>query len=123
FGLYWRRSGGRLSQASTESVAGRLAAQLERVGSWDEFLGARLALDPDVAIPEAERRVLDALPASVHLYGDRVPVDYEVGQGGGGGGPGGRGGPGGPGAALAGNFVESLWLHPVEATRTARNSS
>src|SRR5207247_1553389 len=81
-GLYWRRSGGRLAQAATESVAGRLAAQLERVGSWDEFLGARLALDPDVAIPEAERRVLDALPASVHLYGDRVPVDYEVEQGG-----------------------------------------
>ena len=83
FGVYWRRSGGRLSQASTESVAARLAAQLERVGSWDEFLGARLALDPDAAIPEAERRVLDALPASVHLYGDRVPVDYEVEQGGG----------------------------------------
>jgi len=38
-------------------------------------------LDVDEMVPEAERRALEALPASVHLYGDRVPVDYEVEQG------------------------------------------
>jgi len=81
FGFYWRRSGGRLEQAATERVAARLAAQLEHVGSWEEFLGTRLTLDVDQAIPETERRALEALPASAHLYGDRVPVEYEVEQG------------------------------------------
>jgi len=38
-------------------------------------------LDVDEMVPEAERLALEALPASVHLYGDRVPVDYEVEQG------------------------------------------
>jgi len=38
-------------------------------------------LDVDEVVPEAERRALEALPASVHVYGDRVPVDYEVEQG------------------------------------------
>ena len=80
-GSYWRRSGGRLTQAATEQVTARLAAQLARVGSWDEFINARLGLDVDEMVPEVERRALDALPASVHLYGDRVPVDYEVEQG------------------------------------------
>src|SRR5439155_1435357 len=59
----------------------RLRAQLARVGSWDAFINARLVLDVDEMVPEAERRALEALPASVHLYGDRVPVDYEVEQG------------------------------------------
>src|SRR5207244_12203117 len=85
FGFYWRRSSGRLAQASTESVAAVLAAQLERVGSWDEFRGARLALDPDAVIPEAERRVLEALAASLHLYGDPVAAGYGGGKGEGGG--------------------------------------
>jgi len=38
-------------------------------------------IDPDAAIPEGERQRLDALPSSVFLYGDRVPVDYDVDQG------------------------------------------
>ena len=80
-GFYWRRSGGRLTQAATEQVSARLAAQLAHVGSWDEFINARLLLDVDEMVPEAERRTLDELPASVHLYGDRVPMDYEVEQG------------------------------------------
>src|SRR5213594_4358089 len=80
-GSYWRRSGGRLTQAATDHVSARLASQLSRVGSWDAFINARLELDVDQMVPEAERRALDALPASVHLYGDRVPVDYEVEQG------------------------------------------
>jgi hypothetical protein len=62
-------------------VSARLGAQLAPVGSWDEFINTRLALDVEEMIPEAERSALEALPASVHLYGDRVPVDYEVEQG------------------------------------------
>jgi hypothetical protein len=81
FGHYWRRSGGRLSQAQREHVAERIAAQLAGVRSWDEFIGTRIVLDPEAAIPEGERHRLDALPSSVFLYGDRVPVDYDVDQG------------------------------------------
>src|SRR5437763_997398 len=80
-GFYWRRSGGRLTQAATEHLSARLGAQLSRVASWDEFINARLVLDVNEVVPEAERHALEALPASAHLYGDRVPVDYEVEQG------------------------------------------
>jgi len=81
FGFYWRRSGGRLAGTATDQVAALLGAQLAPVGSWEEFLGTPLTLDVDAMIPEGERRALDALPSSVHLYGDRVPVDYEVERG------------------------------------------
>ena len=81
FEFYWRRSGGRLAQAATQRLAAALAAQLERVGSWDEFIATRLTLDVDAAISEAERQALEALPSSLHLYGDRVPLEYEVEQG------------------------------------------
>ena len=80
-GFYWRRSGARLAEADPERVAARLAARLEHVESWDQFIDARLALDPDEIVPAAARAELDALPASVHLYGDRVPIDYEVERG------------------------------------------
>lgn len=81
FGFYWRRSGGRLEAAASERVGARLAAQLATVASWDQFLATRLTLDVDAVIPAAEREALEALPGSVHLYGDRVPLDYEVEQG------------------------------------------
>ena len=51
------------------------------MNSWDEFIAARITLDPDAAIPESDRHRLDALPSSVFLYGDRVPMDYDVEQG------------------------------------------
>src|SRR5439155_1695290 len=81
FGHYWRRSGGQLSQAGGEGTSEQIAAQLASVSSWDEFIGTRIVLDPDAAIPERERHRLDSLPSSVFLYGDRVPVDYDVEQG------------------------------------------
>lgn len=78
FGFYWRRSGGTLEQAATARVADRLATQLEHVASWNDFIGTPLTLDVDSEIPEEVRSRLDALPASLHLYGDRVPLQYEV---------------------------------------------
>jgi len=78
FGYYWRRSGGRLAQAESGHIKGQIAAQLSAVTSWDSFIAARVTLDPEQAIAESERHGLDALPASVFLYGDRVPVDYDV---------------------------------------------
>ena len=77
-GEFWRRSGGSLTAAATERIGERIAAQLEGVGSWEDFLATRVGLDVDALIPEAERARLDALPASVHLYGDRVPLEYDV---------------------------------------------
>ena len=81
FGHYWRRSGGQLAQAHGDRLAERIAAQLANVRSWDDFIAARITLDPDAAIPEGERSRLDTLPSSVFLYGDRVPLDYDVEQG------------------------------------------
>jgi len=81
FGFYWRRSGGRLAQASTERAMSALKEQVARVASWEDFINSRLVLDVEGAIPEGERRALEGLPDSVHIYGDRVPVDYEVEQG------------------------------------------
>ena len=70
-----------MSQAQPEQVAGQIAAQLTGVNSWDAFIGRRIDVDPDAAISESERHRLDALPSSVFLYGDRVPVDYDVEHG------------------------------------------
>jgi hypothetical protein len=81
FGHYWRRSGGQVAQAARERITEQIGAQLARVNSWDDFIAARIFLDPDAAIPEGERQRLDSLPSSVFLYGDRVPVDYDVEQG------------------------------------------
>ena len=81
FGQYWRRSGGQMAAAAGDRVAQILAGRLAGVGSWDDFIAARLSLDVDTAIPADVRERLDALPASIHLYGDRVGVEYEVEQG------------------------------------------
>jgi ATP-dependent helicase HrpA len=77
-GEYWRRSGGALNPAATERITERLSAQLERVGSWDDFIATRLVLDVEALVPAPERVRLDALPASLHLFGDRVPLEYDV---------------------------------------------
>ena len=81
FGHFWRRSGGRLTQANGDRLAEQIAAQLAGVRSWDDFIATRVVLDPDAVISESERHRLDALPASVNLYGDRVPLDYDIEQG------------------------------------------
>ena len=81
FGQYWRRSGGQLAAAAGDRVAQTLASQLAGVASWDDFIATRLSLDVDTAIPPDVRERLDALPGSIHLYGDRVGVEYEVEQG------------------------------------------
>jgi hypothetical protein len=81
FGHYWRRSGGRLTEADGERLAEQVAGQFAQVRSWDDFIAARISLDPEAVIPEAVRARLDALPSSVSLYGDRVPLDYDVEQG------------------------------------------
>jgi hypothetical protein len=81
FGHLWRRSAGRLAPAQSERLSEQIAEQIARVRSWDDFIATRIVLDPDAAVPEPERARLDALPTSINLYGDRVPLDYDVEQG------------------------------------------
>lgn len=78
---YWRRSGGRLAEARPEAVLLRLLNQLGGVASYEEFLATPLELDPDALVDGATRERLDGLPSSVSLFGDRVPLIYEVENG------------------------------------------
>jgi hypothetical protein len=78
---YWRRSGGRLEPAAPDRVASIPAKMLDKVHSWQDFLRTPLVLDADALVPAAERKRLEALPSSIHLYGDRVPVEYDVERG------------------------------------------
>jgi hypothetical protein len=77
-GVLWRRSGGELAELATERLVARIDEQLRGITSWRNFLDTRLALDVDALIPAEARARLDALPASIHLLGDRVPVEYDV---------------------------------------------
>jgi ATP-dependent RNA helicase HrpA len=80
-GEYWRRSGGTLPAVSPDGLTGRLAEQLVGVETWDAFIQRPLALEVDALLPAPVRVRLEALPGSLHLYGDRVPLDYEIEQG------------------------------------------
>ena len=57
---YWRRSGGRLREATREHVLRLLREQLDGVKSWDQFLATPLVLDLTDLLPEAAREALDA---------------------------------------------------------------
>jgi hypothetical protein len=77
----WRRSGGALRAADPGAVRGRVREQLEGVESWDDFLRARVQLDPGSLVDEPTRVRLDALPGMIRLRGDAAPLDYEVADG------------------------------------------
>jgi hypothetical protein len=74
----WRRSGGTLPAASPAARREALMAQLGAVADWRGFMGTRLDLDPAAIVPSRERDRLLALPSSVRLLGDAIPLDYEV---------------------------------------------
>ncbi len=82
-GELWRRSGGTLVAASPESVRQALVDQLGGVTDWNRFVGTPLALEVESRVPPSERERLLALPASVRLFGDVVPLHYEIGPEGG----------------------------------------
>jgi hypothetical protein len=83
YAFYWRRSGGQLAAAAPEGLASKLGTQIQQVGSWDAFINARFALDVEADIAPQIRAQLDAMPSSLHLLGDRIPIEYEVEKGGG----------------------------------------
>lgn len=75
---YWLRSGGGLTAASADVIGELLRAQLGDVTSWRGFLDTPLVLDVSAIVPAREREHLDALPSSVHVFGDAAPLDYRV---------------------------------------------
>ena len=81
YAFYWRRSGGRLPAAAPERLAAKIAEQVQHVGSWDDFINGRIGLDVEADLPDPVRAELEALPSSLHLLGDRIPVEYEVERG------------------------------------------
>jgi len=78
---YWRRSGGTLELARAREVHRMISDQLQDVSSWDEFLETPVVLDPANVVAEATREALDALPSSVAVCGDRVPLEYALEDG------------------------------------------
>jgi len=80
-GEFWRRSGGSLTRVSAESLHDLLRTSLEEVTGWQSFLETRIVFDPLALVPEADRVRLVALPSSVRVLGDVVPLDYGVEDG------------------------------------------
>jgi ATP-dependent RNA helicase HrpA len=77
----WRRSGGTLSDLAPERIRAIIRRQLEGVTGWEDFLRTRIALNPAELIEAATRERLEALPGSLHVRGDAVPLDYEIQNG------------------------------------------
>lgn len=75
---YWRRSGGKLPEAAPDKVRELIRKQLDGVKGWNEFLATRLDIDVDAMVPAAARAEWDALPVSLPVLGDRVPLSYEI---------------------------------------------
>jgi hypothetical protein len=74
----WRRSAGTLAAASPDAVRALVRGQLDQVESWDDFLRARVAVDPAALVDDATRSRLEALPEMLRLRGDAAPLEYEV---------------------------------------------
>ena len=77
----WRRSGGTLQQLSPQELHARVLRCLEGVTSWDDFVRARVQIDPAALVDQRTRATLEALPSRLHLRGDAAPLEYEVEDG------------------------------------------
>lgn len=82
-GELWRRSGGALADASPDALRARVRERLAGVTGWRGFLGTPVEIDPAALVPEADRARLLALPGRVRIFGDQVPLRYEIGPEGG----------------------------------------
>jgi ATP-dependent helicase HrpA len=78
---YWRRSGGTLEVASDDAIRATLRRQLAEVSSWNQFQAARVRLVVEDLVDEAVRASLDALPSTIHLFGDATALEYDVERG------------------------------------------
>jgi hypothetical protein len=80
----WRRSGGTLESASPERRRMLVEGQVGEVETWEAFLRRPIRIEAADVIDPAERERLLALPSSARIFGDTVPVEYEVEPGTGG---------------------------------------
>jgi hypothetical protein len=80
---YWRRSGGTLPAIAPAQLQRILRAELEAEGvkSWETFIRAGVMLDVAALVDPRTREQLDALPSSVRVKGDMVPLTYEIHDG------------------------------------------
>ncbi len=77
----WRRSGGTVLQLAPNKLRDRIREQLESVRSWGDFQSTRVDLHPNELLDSTTRQRLEALPGSLHIRGDAVPLDYEIQDG------------------------------------------
>ncbi|MFL5540928.1 MAG: DEAD/DEAH box helicase [Longimicrobiaceae bacterium] len=79
----WRRSGGTVAAASDEALRDRIAARLEGVGGFQQFMDTPLRMNIDEIVPRDERQRWMSLPGEIEIRGETYPLDYwvEDGQG------------------------------------------
>jgi len=80
-GTYWRRSGGALAEADPVRVRANLMKQLRSVESLEQFMSTPMGLDVEALVSKEAIARLDSLPGSAAVFGDRVPLDYEIENG------------------------------------------
>jgi ATP-dependent helicase HrpA len=77
----WRRSAATLPELAPGALRDRVRAQLEAVGSWEDFQRTRVGLDPAELVSEATRQHLEELPGMIRVRGDAAPIEYEIQNG------------------------------------------
>ena len=80
-GMYWRRSGGALVEADPARARANLMKQLQSVESLEHFMSTPMGLDVEALVSKEAIARLDGLPGSAAIFGDRVPLDYEIENG------------------------------------------
>lgn len=73
-----RRSGGRTPRLSLADLAARYEALLANATRMEEYRALPLHLDLAGLVPPDERRRLLALPSSIDVRGQAVPVEYDL---------------------------------------------
>jgi len=79
----WRRSGGTVAAASDDALRERIAARLEGVSGFQQFMDTPLRMNVDEIVPRDERQRWMQLPGEIEIHGETYPLDYwvEDGQG------------------------------------------
>ena len=80
-GELWRRSGGTLAGVDGSVIRAALGRRLQDLRRFEDFFRADLALEVGDFVRPEQRRVLEALPSSLTLGGEKCQLDYEVENG------------------------------------------
>jgi ATP-dependent helicase HrpA len=76
----WRRSGGKTPKLGLPELTSIYRKQLDAqdVRSYSDFRRARLGIDADAIVPQAERDRYMLMPDAVEIRGREIPVRYDV---------------------------------------------